>query len=213
MHDNAKAIKVDGKDPQPDIIKQAGEIIHHHGVVIFPAKCLYGIAVNAFSTIALNKVFNIKKRPLNKPLLVLIKDESDLEQLVRSIPEAAKKLIKKFWPGDLTIVFKAKQGLPDLLTAQTGKIGIRIPKHPVAIALVKQADMPITGTSANISGQQGCSRVSSLEDELISQSDLILDSGTLKGGKGSTVVDVTSPKIKILRIGEIPEPDIIDALA
>ena len=109
-----------------------------------------------------------------------------------------------FWPGNLTIVFKAKNSVSRLLTANTAKIGIRIPTQPVAKALVKYLKFPITGTSANLSGQKGCSQINKLDSSIIDHADLVLDAGRLKGGTGTTIVDVTlSAKINIIRQGEI----------
>ncbi|MCP4022776.1 MAG: threonylcarbamoyl-AMP synthase [Desulfobacteraceae bacterium] len=198
-----KIIIVDPVHPDQQTIKKAGKIIHQKGVVIFPAKCLYGVAVNAFDKTAVQKVFGLKQRESSKPLLVLIPDKSAVTQLVTAIPEQARKLMDAFWPGNLTLVFDAKDHLPSLLTAGTGKIGIRLPAQPVAKALVKACNIPITGTSANISGQQGCSDIATLDKNIIEKSDLILDAGSLKGGIGSTVVDVTHKPPKILRQGEI----------
>ena len=114
--------------------------------------------------------------------------------------------MNNFWPGKITLVFKALPVILPTLTAGTGKIGIRIPAHPVASRLVQRARSPITGTSANISGTPGASRISEIDPDIISGVDLILDAGPLKGGSGSTVVDVSEETLKILRKGDI-SPD------
>ena len=207
-----KIVVVDSTKPEPDIIKRAGKIIKNNGVVIFPAQCLYGVAVNALNQKAVKKVFDLKQRSLNNPILILIHDQSQLSDLVQAIPASAKKLMEAFWPGNLTIVFKAKKSIPRLLTANTGKIGVRIPAHPVARALVKCINVPITGTSANLSGQKGCSKPSELNQFIIGQADLILNAGRLKGGSGSSIVDVTSSKISILRAGVISAAKINEIL-
>ncbi len=212
MPDKNKMVAVDSKKPEPDIIKRAGKIIKNNGVVIFPAQCLYGVAVKALNQKAVKKVFNLKQRPLNNPILILIHDQAQLSELVQEIPESAKKLMDAFWPGNLTIVFKAKKNVPRLLTANTGKIGVRIPVHPVARALVKDISVPITGTSANISGQQGCSKPGELNQSIIDHADLVLNAGKLKGGAGSSVVDVTPSKIRLLRAGAISAAKINEIL-
>jgi L-threonylcarbamoyladenylate synthase len=204
LHDEQKIIAVDLKKPETKIIERAGKIIKNSGVVIFPAQCLYGVAAQALNEKAVQKVFHLKKRPLNNPLLILIHDRSQLTGLVQSIPVSAQKLMEEFWPGNLTIVFKAKKSIPKILTANSDKIGIRIPAHPVAKALVQSLKFPITGTSANLSGQQGCSQTKLLDTSIIENADLVLDAGALKGGTGTTIVDVTTPsKINIIREGEI----------
>jgi L-threonylcarbamoyladenylate synthase len=204
LHDNKKIVPIDSKNPESSIIAKAGKIIQKNGLVIFPAKCLYGIAANAMETKAIEKVFQAKQRPLDNPILVLIPDTSFLLDLVQSIPKSAKKLMDKFWPGNLTIVFEAKKTIPELLTANTGKIGIRIDSHPVTAALVNHLGFPITGTSANLSGRESCNKTSLLDKKIIDHSDMILDAGRLKGGTGSTIVDVTSSPVEIIRQGEIP---------
>ncbi len=199
--------------PDSQIICQAGKIIRQNGVVIFPAKCLYGLAANALEPQAVEKVFNLKQRPKDKPILVLIPDKTHLKALVKSIPDTAVKLMDAFWPGNLTLVFEAKEHIPKLLTADTGKIGVRVPIHPVAKALVQNLNCPITGTSANLSGQQSCSNPQNLAPAIMDAADLVLDAGELKGGKGSSIVDVTQSPPIILRDGEVPAELINKALA
>ena len=198
-----KIISIDPVNPGPDIILHAGKILTADGVVIFPAKCMYGIAAHALHTNAIERVFQLKNRPQNNPILVLVKDKDMLNTLVTDIPKRAERLMDTFWPGNLTLVFNAQSHIPTRLTAGTGKIGIRIPGHPVARALVEQLNFPITGTSANLSGEKGCTRIDQLAPSIIKNSDLILDTGPVKGGKGSTIVDVTKENIRVLREGEI----------
>ena len=198
-----RVIRVHPDHPSPDAVQRAAEVIKNQGVVVFPTQCLYGLAADAWNPEAIKKIFQIKHRPETNPLLILIHALSDLEKLASHIPETAKILMKTFWPGSLTLIFKAAPGVSALLTAGTGKIGIRIPAHPVARALVKAVGQPITGTSANLSGAPGCSRIQTLPNELIQSVDLVLDAGPLKGGTGSTVVDITCDPPRILRSGAI----------
>lgn len=212
MHDKKNIVAVDSTNPETDIIERAGKIIQNSGVVIFPAQYLYGVAVNALKEKSILKVFHLKKRPVNNPLLLLINDQEQLLGLVKSIPTSAQLLMDAFWPGNLTIVFKAKKSVSRLLTANTAKIGIRIPAHPVAKALVKYLKSPITGTSANLSGHKGCSQINQLDPSIIDHADLILDAGRVKGGRGTTIVDVTASKINIIRQGEISAQSINEIL-
>ncbi len=117
-----------------------------------------------------------------------------------------------FWPGQITIVFEAKSTISRNLTGGTGKIGIRMPEHPVALSLVKEVNSPITGTSANISGEAGCSVISDLDAQIADKIDIMLDAGSLKGGAGSTVIDVTTSFPTILREGYVSAKNIIAAL-
>jgi L-threonylcarbamoyladenylate synthase len=199
--------------PDHAAIIEAGKVIRNQGVVIFPAQCLYGLAANALDPKAVQKIFDLKQRPKNNPILVLIQTPKDLNPLVKHIPDSARILMDHFWPGNLTLIFEAADQVSPLLTAHTKKIGIRVPVHPVARSLVKQVQGPITGTSANLSGQPACSRVSQLPSAMVQGADLILDAGSLKGGIGSTIVDVTGKSVRILRQGMVSGIKISQALS
>lgn len=201
--------KINPSDPQHDIIIKAALIIKQGGVVLFPTRYLYGLGADAFNSTAVARVFAIKQRPYNKPLLVLLDQQKNLSRLVRTVPPAAKRIMEYFWPGDVTIVFAAKENLPGNLTGGTGKIGVRMPQHPVALALTNAVGGPITATSANVTGNVGCSQIQDLDPLIAEKLDLILDAGPLEGGTGSTVVDVTTDSVKILREGAIPGRDIL----
>ncbi|MEE4364453.1 MAG: L-threonylcarbamoyladenylate synthase [Desulfotignum sp.] len=207
-----RVIQVHPDHPDPDVIKQAAGCIKTSGVVIFPTRCLYGLAADALDPKAVHTVFSIKKREKNNPLLVLVRSPKDLEGIVTKTPDQAKILMHAFWPGSLTLVFEAKPCVCKLLTAGTGKIGVRIPSHPVARALVHAAGRPITGTSANLSGSPGCSRISDMPGKLIQAADMVLDAGTLKGGTGSTILDITCDPPRVLRQGTIPSDTISQTL-
>ena len=207
-----KIISLNPSTPQPDVISQAANIIKRGGIVSFPTRYLYGLGTNALNLEAVDRVFAIKQRPSNKPLSVLINHQNDLSLLVRNMPQAALSIMERFWPGDITIVFEANAALPLNLTAGTGKIGVRLPQYPVAVALTNAVKGPITATSANLTGRGGCSRVSDLDPLVANKLDLILDVGQLEGGTGSTVIDVTFDVPKILREGAIPAKDIFAIL-
>ena len=199
-------------NPQLELILKAAGSIKKGGIVLFPTRCLYGLGADPFNSEAVDRLFKIKKRPYNNPISVLIKDANDLNILVTHVPSTAKCIMDNFWPGQITIVFEAKSTIPVKITAGTGKIGVRIPAHPVAFSLVKKINGPITGTSANISGKVGCSAISDLDVQLTEKVDVLLDAGQLKGGTGSTVIDVTTPFPTILREGYVSAKNIIAAL-
>ncbi|MFC1857620.1 L-threonylcarbamoyladenylate synthase [Thermodesulfobacteriota bacterium] len=208
-----KLRQIDPDRPQPELIRETARIIHKGGVVAFPTRCLYGLGANALSAQAVDKIFKIKQRPYDKPLLILINRRQDLTDWVKDIPPLAEHLMNSFWPGRLTIVFEAKITLPAELTAGTGKIGIRLPGHKVAAALVDAVGGPITGTSANLSGEAGYTRCTELHSSIADKLDLILDAGPLKGGRGSTVIDTTTDTPLILREGEVTAKEINRVLA
>jgi len=207
-----KVIKVDPIVPDPLIISEAAFLINKEGVVVFPTETLYGLGVNALNENAIRKVFNIKGRSYENPIPILINKKEGLSEFVSNVPEKAENLIKKFWPGGLTIIFEASPKLPSLLTGNRGKIGIRISNNPIAQELVKQADIPITATSANISGQKGCTTALEVYKSLGNRVDLILDGGKTKNPLGSTVIDATCTPIKIIREGVVSLGDLKEYL-
>jgi L-threonylcarbamoyladenylate synthase len=209
---SSKTHPIDPNAPDSAVIARAAGIITGGGVLIFPTQSLYGLGANALDRKAVNRIFEIKERPAGKPLLVLIDGISQLDSLVEETSSAARRIMASCWPGGVTLVFRAKPDLPVNLTAGTGKIGIRLPLHPVARELVRLAGAPITGTSANLSGQIGCSRISDIEPPLRDRVDMILDAGPLKGGPGSTVVDITVSPPRILREGLVPASRIFASL-
>ena len=207
-----KIRRIDPVNPQHALIVEAARVIEKGGVVMFPTSFIYGLGADAFNVDAIDRVFRIKNRPHNKPLSVLVKNQEVLYRLVQYIPTYASIIMDRFWPGKITIVFKAKEGLPEILTAGAGTIGVRIPEHTAACALVNALDNPITGTSANFSGHAGCSQISDLDPLIADELDLILDAGPLEGGIGSTVINVTGNRPTILRQGAIAAKDIFAVL-
>lgn len=200
------------RSPEPEAIARAHEVIRRGGVVCFPTRCLYGLGADALDSAAVERVFEIKQRPSDMPLLVLIGRSAQLAELAERVPPMAQLLMDRFWPGRLTLVMEARSIVPARLTAGTGKIGIRLAAHPVARALVEALARPITGTSANLSGAGGCRQIAELDSQIARQVDLILDGGPLKGGVGSTVVDVTGENPVVIREGEISKPEILAAI-
>ncbi|MBW2591292.1 MAG: threonylcarbamoyl-AMP synthase [Deltaproteobacteria bacterium] len=212
MKASDKVRKINCANPETGIIAEAARIIRNGGVVVFPTRSLYGLGADAFNAKAVNRIFHIKQRPVNKPILVLIKDKDELERFASLVPPAATAIMERIWPGRVSIVFQAKEGLSTNLTAGTKKIGIRLPGHNIAYTLVKAAGGPITGTSANLSGSAGCFQINDLDEKIVDSVDLILDAGPLKGGAGSTIVDVTGDAPLILRQGELPAKDIFNVI-
>ena len=213
MSEPSNIIRINPDRPDKAAILKAADIIRNKGLVIIPTQCLYGIGACALKDETVKKVFQLKQRPPDNPVLILVPDSSFVQDLVTYIPKTAKLLMNAFWPGGLTIVYQANPNIPGSLTAGTDKIGIRVPSHPVAKALMDTLAFPITGTSANISGRPGCSRIDLLDPEIRTGADLILDAGMLKGGSGSTIVDVTVSPIRIIREGVVKKDEIFKALA
>ncbi|MBN1831313.1 MAG: threonylcarbamoyl-AMP synthase [Deltaproteobacteria bacterium] len=191
-----------GKGHRIDLNK-AASIIRSGGVVAFPTESFYGLGVSAWDEKAIQRLFTIKKREENQPILLLIPSTSLLNQYVIRIPDIATQMMEKFWPGGLTLIFEANPDLPRLLTSGTGKIGLRLSSHPVATALTRAVGAPITGTSANIAGQAECSSAEAVRHSLGGSVDFVLDGGETGGKKGSTVMDITVDPPMILREGMV----------
>ena len=214
MTNRPRTIKVDPVNPAPAAIKEAASVIKRGGLIAYPTRCLYGLGTDAFNAAAVEAIYTVKQRAAQKPILILIDHPGRLERLVARVPGVAANIMRQFWPGQVTLVFEAGAHVSSALTGGSGKIGIRLPGHPAAAALVEAVAGPITGTSANLSGRPGCHRVGDLEPQLTRQLDLILDAGPLAGGRGSTVVDVTGDDQPIvLREGVVSAHDIMQAVA
>ena len=144
-----KTVRLDPVHPQPEFLAQAADLIHRGGVVAFPTETYYGLGADALNLQAIDRIYRIKGRDRSKPILILVEASGRIESFVRPFPPMVKLLMEAFWPGPLTILFQADRRLPVELTAGTGKIGIRVPSHPVARALLSAVRGPLTGTSAN----------------------------------------------------------------
>lgn len=204
---NRKIIKAD-----PAGIRKVGRVILQGGVAAFPTETFYGLGADARNEEALQKIFQIKGREENKPLLLLIGDRDWLSGLVRNIPPVAGRLMEKFWPGPLTLVFEASPRLSALLTGGTGTVGVRLSPHPVAQALIQAVGRAITATSANLSGQPSASVAAEVFRALGNRVDAILDGGQTAGGLGSTVLDLSSPAPRIIRQGVISQAELVPFL-
>jgi len=190
-------------------IRQAARLIRNGGVVAFPTETFYGLAALATDYLAVEKVYLLKRRPVHKSLSILIADLTELGNLIENIPAKAHHLTRRFWPGPLTIVFNAAKHLPSNLTADSGKIAVRISPHPVAQALVKAVGEPITATSANRSGSPSCRTPDEVVAQLDGEVEALLDAGLTPGGKASTIADVTTCPPKILRVGAISAQEVL----
>lgn len=196
-------------ESRPRGIQKAASIIEEGGIVAFPTESFYGLGAAATNSSALQRLVRVKKRDPRLPILILISCIDELSECTASIPPEAFELARRFWPGGLTLVFEASQDLPPLLTAGTGKIGVRISGHPVAHALTRALEVPITGTSANISGKPPCTKAEQVVKLFDGQLDLILDGGATEGTHPSTVLDVTRNPPLLLRDGIIKAEEII----
>lgn len=213
-----KIVKISAKKPEREIIAEAARVIKRGGLVIFPTETVYGLGAGAFNARAVAKIFKAKGRPENKPLIVHVAKKSSMDMLARAVPAVARRLMRKFWPGPLTLVFRAKRRLPISVTGQvmaTSKlpslevrssrsytVAIRMPDHAVARALILAAG-PIAAPSANFSGATPPRSITEIPKALLERVDLILDAGPTTVKIPSTVLDLTTPIPTILRQGAI----------
>ena len=202
-------LKIDSRNPDRKKIAAAVAVLKEGGVIAYPTETFYGLGADAFNKAAVEKVFTIKGRGFDNPVSVIIDDESALNTLVTEIPEKARILMKRFWPGPLTIVFRAAPSVSARLTANTGKIGVRISSHPIAALLARELGAPLTATSANLSGRKEAVSAAGVKESLGDLPDLIIDGGETPGRPGSTILDVTVFPFRILREGAIHIGDLL----
>jgi len=196
---------VDPEAPEPEMLARALALLRRGGTVAYPTETFYGLGADALNEAAVGKIFAIKGRGFQNPLPVIIGAREDLAPLVADVPDAALRLMRDFWPGPLTLVFRAAPSIPPLLTAGTGKIGIRLSSHPVARELARRLGGPLTATSANLSGQKEAVSAAEVRANLRHlEPDALIDGGPAPGGRGSTVLDVTTDPPTLLREGAIP---------
>jgi L-threonylcarbamoyladenylate synthase len=191
-----------------DQIEQGIEIIRRGGVVAFPTDTVYGLGAGAYIETGIQQIFNIKKRPLEMALPLLLADVSQIHEVAKDLPSYAWRLIKQFFPGGLTLVVFHTRVVKDIITAGGDTVAIRVPDHPVPRALIRGSGMPIIGTSANVSGQPAVLTAEDVRRQLGDSVSLIIEAVPPPDGRESTVVDVTGEVAVILREGAIPRAEI-----
>ncbi|MBI4844069.1 MAG: threonylcarbamoyl-AMP synthase [Nitrospirae bacterium] len=189
------------KTPLEQAISEAITALKEGGIVAYPTESYYALGVTATDESAIKRVCELKQRPADKAMPVIIGDRAALKVLAEQVPEEAEALMKRFWPGPLTLIFMARKGLPELLAAGTGKVAARIPGEGFALSLAIAAGFPITATSANISSMPPADNPKDIIRYFGEMIDLIIDGGKTPGGKPSTIVDVTVSPMRVLREG------------
>ena len=208
----AEIVQVNPDVPQPHPIARAAELIRRGYVVAIPTDTFYGLAANPFDRAAVERVFAIKGRSQSAPLLLLIDSVEMARELAAELPPNFHRLAQRFWPGPLTMVVEASAKVPTIVTGETGRIGLRVPAAAIPRALVKQAGVPLTGTSANRTGEKGCSTAQEVERCLGNAVVLILDGGPSAATRPSTVVDLRAGSWELLREGAISAEAIASVL-
>jgi len=184
-------------------IERAAEIIQEGGLVAFPTETVYGLGADALNPLAVARVFEVKKRPQFDPLIVHVADLRQAEILVRRFPPLGLKLIERFWPGPLTLVLEKAEMVPDLVTSSLPTVALRVPDHPLALALIRESGRPLAAPSANLFGQVSPTTADHVRASLGDQVDFVLDGGPCRVGVESTVLSLTGKEPTLLRPGGV----------
>ena len=198
-----EVVRVDPAAPDQRVLDEAARVLGRGGLVAFPTETFYGLGAAALDRRAVRRVFEVKGRPASMPLLVLVDSEAMVGRVALEIPARARALMTRHWPGALTLVLRASAGLPAELTAGTGTVGVRLPAHATARALVRALGAPVTAPSANPTGAEPPTTAGAVLAHFGDALDLVLDGGPTAGGAPSTVVDVTVDPPRVIRQGAV----------
>jgi L-threonylcarbamoyladenylate synthase len=205
--ERSRVIQVDPVAPARATLRAAADTVRAGGVVALPTETFYGLAVSALAASAVRRVFELKGRPDSKPLLVLV-DSIAMVETVASVTTAARDLMRRYWPGALTLVLPALAVVPSVVTAGTGSLGLRLSPHPVARGLVELLGEPVTAPSANPNGLAPPTTAAGVLEYFPDGINLLLDGGPTPGGAPSTVLDLTVEPPRVLRRGAVVVRDV-----
>ncbi len=209
----SKVFRIDPEEPSAEVINLAATVLREGGIVVFPTETVYGIGASSTSFTGSHEIFDIKVRPLDKPMPWLVEnDDALLDKYGVDVPEYAHVLAKAFWPGALTLVVKASDIVGKDFRADDGTIGLRSPDHEVVMELIQASGAALIATSANTSGVPAPSAFSDVEARIVAAADVSLDGGETEHKQASTVVDCTGAEPVIAREGAIPKDVIMATL-
>lgn len=206
-------LTVDSQQPDENKITVAAELIKKGGLVAFPTETVYGLGANALNGDAVLALFKAKNRPLDNPPIVHVCDLEDVYTLTEEVTDEAQMLMRTFWPGPLTLIFRRSKIVPDVTVAGLDTIAIRMPKHNVALALIRKSDCPISAPSANLAGKPSPTLAKHVLDDLGGRIDAVLDAGPTLVGVESTVLDLTVDPPQVLRPGGTPYETLLKVLS
>ena len=188
----------------PQTIRHAQRLLRSGQAVAFPTDTVYGVGAHAFETEAVSALYAIKDRPADKAIPILVAQVEDVTRVARMVPAVAWELVKRFWPGGLTLVLPCAERVPSIVTAGGDTVAIRCPDHPIPLALINALGAPLAATSANLSGQPAPTTARQVVAQLPGRVPLIIDGGECPGGIPSTVLDLSVSPPRLLRAGAIP---------
>ena len=196
-----EVLRVDPVSPSPDVIARAAAVVRAGGLVAFPTETVYGLGANALDPAAVARIFTAKGRPAANPLIVHVAEIADARTMVAAWSDLAQRLAERFWPGPLTLVLPKHSSVPDPVTAGGPTVALRIPAHPVALALLRACGLPLAAPSANRSTELSPTEAGHVLRGLADRIDLLLDARPTMGGLESTVLDLTTTPPRLLRPG------------
>ena len=205
-------LHLDAAHPDLHEIDRAGRILREGGLVAFPTETVYGLGGNALDPEASKKIYAAKGRPSDNPLIVHIADMEHLYLIAEEVPEAAKRLAGVWWPGPVTMIFRKKAVVPDETSGGLSTVAVRMPNHPIALALIRAAGGYIAAPSANTSGRPSPTRAEHVMEDLDGKIDMVIDGGEVRIGLESTIVDFTEDVPCILRPGYVNEKKLREIL-
>ncbi|MBS1714096.1 MAG: threonylcarbamoyl-AMP synthase [Armatimonadetes bacterium] len=194
--------------PSPENIKAAARIIQRGGTVVMPTETVYGLACNALDEEAVAKVFALKGRPDDNPMIVHIADLDGLDQIARNVPAVVRVLAERFWPGPLTMVLEKAEHVPYRTTGGLDTVAVRIPDHPVALALIRECGLPLAAPSANAFTKLSPTSAKDVAPEIAEGAGMVLDGGQCQVGLESTVLDLAGEQVQILRPGGVSRAEV-----
>jgi tRNA threonylcarbamoyl adenosine modification protein (Sua5/YciO/YrdC/YwlC family) len=210
----AEIVKISPETPDMRMISYVADRIKAGHVVGMPTDTFYGLAADPLNLRAVDLIYDVKSRSRHKPLSLLIESVEQAEYLARPLPEAFYAITRKYWPGPLTLIVKASSRLPLKVTANTGNVALRVPAAQIPVEVIRAAGVPITATSANVSGASECTTASGVREQLGARISLIVDGGSSPREVASTIIDMSEPdKVTILRHGAIPENELAEFLS
>jgi len=194
---------VDPLAPAPQPVREAAEAVLRGGVIAFPTDTVYGLSCSLMDPAAVEFVYRLKRRPSHLSVIALLPEADAVHPLVEALPEVGEALIKRFWPGPLSIIFEASTLVPLRLRGERNTIALRVPKHPLCQALLEAVGGPLVSSSANLSGQPPCADAQEIVRVFGNQLDVLLDGGPSAANVPSTVVDVSSGRVQLVRAGAV----------